>query len=372
MSSTVFIIGPDNALSKLNRTPYDSEDLFQRLLGDHPVLLEQVAGPEGQLLLVQREAPVPEALESSGRWSLDHLFLDRSGVPVLIEVKRATDTRIRREVVAQMLDYAANGVAYWPIEQIVSARRATAELSGEDPDASLAAFLGDADPEEYWRQVESNLRSGRVRMVFVADQIPKELRRIVEFLNEQMRPAEVLALEVEQHATPEGLRMLTPRLVGKTERAEGAKAVQPSSPMGTIDDWFEELEAKRGAAAHSLARRAYAWFQAEGFQMGRTKAGVSVGVTTTAGRIAYPFFIAEPSIWTDLYHLKTHLPFEEEAPRRALLSALQHAGVKSDNSQGYPNLFWEKLAEEVVWAKFLDIALAVKRALETGEPGAFS
>ena len=29
--------------------------------------------------------------------------------PTLVEVKRSSDTRIRREVVGQMLDYAANG-----------------------------------------------------------------------------------------------------------------------------------------------------------------------------------------------------------------------------------------------------------------------
>src|SRR5262245_27061542 len=93
VSSTVIEISPDNRVQALRRAVYDSEDLSQRLLSDHPVLLEQVAGPEGRLLLVQREAPVPEASDGNGRWSLDHLFLDRSGVPVLVEVKRATDTR---------------------------------------------------------------------------------------------------------------------------------------------------------------------------------------------------------------------------------------------------------------------------------------
>ena len=36
-------------------------------------------------------------------------------------------------------------------------------------------------------------------MLFVADRIPAELRRIVEFLNEQMDPAEVLALELRPY-----------------------------------------------------------------------------------------------------------------------------------------------------------------------------
>jgi hypothetical protein len=34
----------------------------------------------------------------------------KTPVPTLLEVKRSSDTRIRREVVGQMLDYAANGV----------------------------------------------------------------------------------------------------------------------------------------------------------------------------------------------------------------------------------------------------------------------
>jgi hypothetical protein len=44
------------------------------------------------------------------------LFVDRDGVLVLVEVKRSSDTRIRREAVGQMLDYAANAVRYWPVD----------------------------------------------------------------------------------------------------------------------------------------------------------------------------------------------------------------------------------------------------------------
>jgi hypothetical protein len=370
MSSTVFVVGADNSLFALRRTAYDSEDLFQRLLGDHPALLEQVAGPEGRLLLVQREAPVPEEIDGAGRWSLDHLFLDRSGVPVLVEVKRATDTRLRREVVAQMLDYAANGVAYWPIDQIVSSRRATAEAAGENPETSLAAFLADADPEAYWRQVEANLRSGRVRLVFVADSIPKELRRIVEFLNEQMRPAEVLALEVEQYATPEGMRLLTPRLIGKTERAEGAKAVEQSVAVGSIEDWFANLEKARGVETKQIARKALDWFKAEEFQTGRTRAGIWTGVTTMEGNLAYLFFFSEQTISADLYHLQAHTPFVEEAPRRAILRRLRSlpsAGTRGENPQGFPSVPWNSLAREDVWSGFITLAREIKQAIETDD-----
>ncbi len=40
--------------------------------------------------------------------------------------------------------------------------------------------------ETFWQQVGSNLHAGRLRLLFVADEIPPQLRRIVEFLNQQM------------------------------------------------------------------------------------------------------------------------------------------------------------------------------------------
>ena len=153
MNTSIFVVGADNHLTELRRTDYGSEDVFQRLLADHPAMLGIAAGAKGKLLLVRREQPVPDHLEGAERWSLDHLFLDCDGVPVLVEVKQASDTRARREVVAQMLDYAANGVAYWPIDRIVAAYRDTATKLGQDPEAELSAFLAGGEPESFWRQV---------------------------------------------------------------------------------------------------------------------------------------------------------------------------------------------------------------------------
>ncbi len=37
--TSVFVIGPDNLLTEFNQTDYESEDLFQELLGNHPAML---------------------------------------------------------------------------------------------------------------------------------------------------------------------------------------------------------------------------------------------------------------------------------------------------------------------------------------------
>jgi hypothetical protein len=71
-------------------------------------------GEPRRWLLITREAGIPDAEGGQARWFLDHLFIDQDAIPTLVEVKRSSDTRLRREVVGQMLDYAANVVAYWP------------------------------------------------------------------------------------------------------------------------------------------------------------------------------------------------------------------------------------------------------------------
>ena len=89
----------------------------------------------------------------------------------------------------------------------------------------------DGDAEAFWEQAAANLRAGRIRLVFLADEIPRELRRVVEFLNEQMT-AEVIAIEVKQYVGPEGLRTLVPRVIGQTAAAEAREGMAREAPVG--------------------------------------------------------------------------------------------------------------------------------------------
>jgi hypothetical protein len=52
-------------------------------------------------VLLDREAGLPDDEDAAGRWSVDHVFVDQDAIPTLVEVKRSSDTRIRREVVVQ-------------------------------------------------------------------------------------------------------------------------------------------------------------------------------------------------------------------------------------------------------------------------------
>lgn len=370
MPSSVFMVGVDNALTELTSTDYESEDLLQKLLADHPALLG-LAANGAPLLLVRREYGVPDAQGGGGRWSLDHLYLDPNGVPVLVEVKRATDTRARREVVAQMLDYAANGLAYWPIEQLIAAYQDTA---GDEAESRLDAFLNDIDPETFWRQVEANLRSGRVKLVFVADRIAPELRRIVEFLNEQMRPAEVLAIEVEQFANASGLRTLVPRLVGDTERAQASKAISTSKPPITHDAWYDGFAERWGAEAGQAAREWGKWFLDHNFSPRLTASQDSLvfDLLDSDGQRRTPFDIRQANgrLETSLANLATCKAFLDDTSRQRLLDELRQLSglVATDKLTGWPGLSVLALAAPEPKEWFIRIAQRIKRALESQTP----
>ncbi len=207
MSSGVFLIQTDGQLVEMAEEIYGSEADFQELLAKYPNLLagDQINDEKPRRwLLISREAALPSEENGSDRWSVDHLFLDQDAIPTLVEVKRSSDTRIRREVVGQMLEYAANAVVYWPVEEIQAKFGATCQTKGLNPEEELDVFLGPSgDYEAFWQKTKVNLQAGRIRMLFVADEMPKELKRIVEFLNEQMEPAEVLAVCQWQFKNPQ-------------------------------------------------------------------------------------------------------------------------------------------------------------------------
>lgn len=269
MTEKIYLIDDARNLHPMDATPFGDEETFQSLLEDFPDLLTGDNVSAGKRwLLVSREMPIADAEGASGRWSLDHLFLDADGVPTLVEVKRSSDTRIRREVVGQMLDYAANAVVYWPIERIQTEFEKRCDRLGCDPSHTVLAFLagqaiGETSEEavvEFWSKVETNLNAERIRMVFVADEVPTELARIVEFLNGQMRPAEVVALELKQY-TSDTVQTLVPRVIGRTAKAATQKirrAVNWDRQM-----FIDEVRRNGGDEAAVIAERAIDWFESE-------------------------------------------------------------------------------------------------------------
>jgi len=242
-ADSIFLLSGTDEIERVPYRMYETENLLQGLVDKHPELIvgEQI-NPDlpPKWIVVRREAGIPDSDDGGSRWSVDHLLLDQHGRPTFVEVKRSSDTRIRREVVGQMLDYAANAQAYWPRDKI---KALAAETAGsiEELDTMLLEFLENEDSSDstpnldaYWDTVDRNLRNGEVRLLFVADEIPTELRRIIEFLNEHMPLVEVLGVEIRQYEG-QNIRALVPRVVGQTEFARQQKK-SPGQSVGTTTE----------------------------------------------------------------------------------------------------------------------------------------
>ena len=252
----------DDELIEMTKHRYEAEHLLQSLIATYPDLLADDEEPStrNRLVLIEREVPVADSADAADRWSLDHLFCDREGVPTLVEVKRSSDTRIRREVVGQLLEYAANGPRYWPPGSVRSLFEARCRKKGLAPDKVLQEGLGeDIAVEEWWSAVDNNLREGTLRLLFVADEISSELKAIIEFLNEQMVRTTVLGVELPQFTDEDGThRILVPSVIGRSERAESVKTPRRSRRW-TRDEWLWVHEERAEAEDVEVTRQLLAW-----------------------------------------------------------------------------------------------------------------
>lgn len=329
----VFVLRDAATLVAMQAASFASEDDFQRLLAEFPELLigDQIdAEVPRRFILVSREQPVASEEGGSNRWSLDHLFLDQEGIPTLVEVKRGTDTRIRREVVGQMLDYAANAIVYWPIEDLRARFEARCEWENRDPESVLAGFVGDdTGGEQFWARVRTNLQAGRIRMLFVADRIPTELRRVVEFLNGQMQPAEVLAIELRQYEG-QGLRTLVPVLIGQTQEAAQKKR-SGSAAAREARQWDEAsvlagIGERSGPEIMQAARRIADWARenADRVQFNTNPMwGTLAAVFDRGGKPFYPFQIGtDGTIGIYFQYMIGRPVFDAIEKRRELLERL--------------------------------------------------
>jgi hypothetical protein len=315
----VFVLTDQHQLVPMKSAQFVTEDEFQTLLVKFPELLSGDAAERytpRRWLLLNREQPVPAEDGGAGRWSIDHLFVDQDGIPTLVEVKRQTDTRLRREVVGQMLDYAANAVVYWSAEQL----RADFQSKYPNPEEIIHDRLGpEIDAEVFWQNVKTNIQAGRIRLLFVADQIPSELRRIVEFLNTQMNPAEVLALELQQFEG-QGLKTIVPVVYGQTARV----IKEPSRPARQWDrvSFFAALTERNDPQTFQVAEKLATWME-------RNADRIDFGSGAKDGSMIMVVGGSVPcTIWSygrleiEFQYLMRSAPFKEETKRVELLSRL--------------------------------------------------
>ena len=201
-----------------------------------------------QWLLVKREMPVQDPSSGGVRWSIDFFLTDQHAFPTFVECKRYANTQSRREVVGQVLEYAANAHHYWDREQLREMASASAGKRSYSVEDELRR-LGISDTEDdYFDRVVENLREGQLRIIFFLENSPDELRSIVEFLNRQTERTEFLIVEARLFEK-EGIRIAAPFVFGYSEQARRVKRTVSSKSISRPlrpDMFWSLLEEKTG------------------------------------------------------------------------------------------------------------------------------
>jgi hypothetical protein len=118
-------------------------------------------------------------------------------------------------------------------------------------------------------------------LVFVADVIPAELRAIVEYLNRQMSPTEVLAVEVKQFVDDASrLKTLVPKVIGQTVASQSKRSASSGVSLNIEVDEFMDAVASQGSPERIAASKAIIeWASSRGCEMVFTQATREVAFT---------------------------------------------------------------------------------------------
>jgi hypothetical protein len=182
-------------------------------------------------------------------------------------------------------------------------------------------------------------------MVFAADEIPPELWRIVEFLNSQMDPAELLAIEIRQFVRGE-LRTLVPSVIGQTSQAELRKT-------GSGSQWDEttllkKLEERDDRVGQQVIRDVLDWARRRDLQLwwgrGTTDGSVLPGLRhrgTEYWLLALRTGTRDAYIQVQFAPLSHRPPFDDKARReelRARLNRIPGVQLAPDSVDRYPGI----------------------------------
>jgi hypothetical protein len=231
--------------------PYDLEVVLQKNINNLPQLipLEEAMDEPVELLPIGMEV-------SAGSGSIDLLLLGSDAVVTIVETKLAKNPESRREVVGQVLEYAAYA-ADWSLEDV--RRIANGYLAGRF-DEVLGEFLGSeledtSGTDEYLGRLAQNLKDGHLRLIVASDRLLETARKTITFVNRNSN-FEIYLLQITCYEDEEGTRIYVPSLHGYAQKS---KPSPPRSPWTweryeTEYGWSAETRQRIQAALSRMAR----------------------------------------------------------------------------------------------------------------------
>jgi hypothetical protein len=155
------------------------EGWLQKLIFRFPQLLpvHEIEPGFSRIVPVCLELPTPAG-------TVDNLYVTENGDLIIAECKLWRNPEARREVVAQLIDYA-HGMSSWTYADLEDAVRRSSSVDKSEPPTSLYELIeeaGEIDEADFVDAVSRNLRLGRMLLLIVGDGIREGVESLSSFL----------------------------------------------------------------------------------------------------------------------------------------------------------------------------------------------
>ncbi|MCJ2094669.1 hypothetical protein MKK67_19530 [Methylobacterium sp. J-072] len=188
-----------------------SEADIQALVQAHPAVL-----PIREIDPIFAD-PIPICTElSTSAGLIDNLLVTSTGLPVIVECKLWKNPEGRREVVAQILDYAKE-LCRWSSADL---QRVVRQRLGHSKNPLLERVQAQyplVDETAFNDALTANLRRGRFLLLIVGDGIREGVEAIAEYLQDHAGLHFTMGLvELPFYVLPSGDRIVVPRVLART------------------------------------------------------------------------------------------------------------------------------------------------------------
>ncbi|MEQ9261201.1 MAG: hypothetical protein RIG84_19100 [Roseovarius sp.] len=214
-----------------------TEKWLQELIFDNPEVLplEEIELGSGQMVPLCRELRIPKA---GGNVFLDILGVTARGRLVLVECKLWRNPQARREVVAQILEYAAH-LRRWSYADLTAQLKNKQGWKSSNPIHERVIAAG-AEVEEaaFSDAVAQSLRTGDFDLVVAGDGIREDMAAIAEHLHGQ--GARLALLEFQVWSDETGRQLVVPQIPFKSEVHKQRIVVDQSDNPVTLANAADE------------------------------------------------------------------------------------------------------------------------------------
>ncbi len=209
--SDIYVLNDDLTTTVAPRVRYkNKEDILQLVLEKNfDLILGDQITPDGEPLhwiLIEQKYLIPreyvtQELRYESLWDVDFLLADQDAIPTFVDCTHYLDIRSRREMVGKLFDCIVNGSFHWNAKYLKDKAEYSAAIRNISLKSALSSFGHHRcalEMDDYFKAIETNLRKGDFRIVFVVDESSVEMRSIVDYLSSQLANTEVLLLEIAQ------------------------------------------------------------------------------------------------------------------------------------------------------------------------------